>query len=1042
MRVFKRILLTSNKRKLLKYFDYKSVKGFRTDNTEFKSNADAYASMLSYYNTEMDNLERERRKKVKKNKKNTRYSLQDLEPQLLQRFGAMFNTDADKSKPITVRLVSRVLDGVVQTVTFNNYFHFQAWLDKEKQWNDNEINSGTDDTLIGLNANANVTDAFASFSIVIDFASGGSDRSWSENKTARERKISFLNYKVRVFDPATTNIGDNNCGIRCLSKLLNKRLDAKKVRKLINSPARQMLTPQQLSQIYTDYGGKKKLVIIAVDNEDDFDLEMMDYVLLKDSHYTVVIEAVKCDHAEGKTKQHGVLAFDIETRPTNEVVMIGEEPSRILKSAILSVVYKPNRGEKQTFTLVSDSKKNCCRKFLDWLGYEANAERYYNCVAHNGSRFDFYLLMRYFNEVDLLASKTQLRGTSIIGLQYKSHTFKDTCCFLTNSLSNLCKGYLTTPDEKAFSKISTISLGNKVLTNYQLCFYKPELNFDEFLQLEQNEPAFWCEYVKYCEYDCESLFLIWEKFKLQINTIIGKMGEWLKCKVTLNTTNTIGSLSKKLLDTIHNVRPNMKPTPELLNIINRYKQSCGSRWKFGVKKADYDAEIAELKRRKVPLRTIDGGFNGKPAFKKYALFMNDKDKYNFIMNFKRGGISHCNQQGLHKEGIVGYDIKSQYPTALMRMMIPVGISNWVTKYDVKAFGFYNITNIVWECDAKKFKPVANKLDTGVLDWAGSSHKDLFVDGYMIKYLQEHCGLKSFNVKCGLVSAEEMCGSELFDTYVNTLYLEKAKQDILKDSKNIDYNQPYREAIKLLLNSLTGKLVEDPSRYFKLKFNSADKKAQTINGISISKTNTDEDSINPWVVAGVMVYSYSKRILWDYVNCLPNKADDVTHIETDGLYFSLPLRSEFLKNVEKLDSKLVRIGNDLGNVECEVVCSDESFFIGKKDYMIGLAIKNDDGTINYDKSKIRNKGIPKRTINIEGSNIDLLDEQFYIDRYNGKAVTKTFSTINKTLYDTAKIQGISLSSYFMTRTSTPHNFKNFKVYSEQNGKVLVNDWEKR
>ena len=1019
--------------------------------------------VLKDYDEKIETEKRKKEQQRRMKKQGKTYNLLDLNGDLLnkQPFKKLFKVEGNKSKPFSLTLISRVASNVKQPVNFINYYHFKRWLQNESKFNGTEKSSSVGTDIIKAD-----TSVWDNFNIIITFVEGG-ERVWGENKKDITRKITFLNFETKAFDPATTNKGDNNCGIKVLSKLLDTRLNIKKVRKDIDSPAKTLLNADQLHDIYKRNGGEKNMLVIDPQFEGEFNLETTDYILFKDNHYTAIIEATRKDHmVEGNKKQKGRLAFDIETRHTDEIIMVGETESKVLKSAILSMVYKPLRGTKQTKTFVTDSAKNCCVKFLDWLGHEANDGRYYNCVAHNGSRFDFYLIMSYFTEEDLLDSKTQLRGTSIIGLQYKSHTFKDSCCFLTNSLSNLCDGYLITPEEKAFSKLTNIKVGDKTMTNYQLCFYKPELSFDEFLELEKSEPQFWSEYVKYCEYDCESLYLVWEKFKFQIDEIIGKMGMWLKQKVSLNTCNTIGSLSKKLIDTINGLttKQEKEPTFKMERLINKYKQRNGH-WKFGVTKADYEMERDALKKSGDVLYNIVGeNISGKPNFTKYIEFMNDDEKYDFIKNFKRGGISHSNQMGFHQEGVCGFDIKSQYPTALMNMKIPVGQSEWINHYDSSKHGFYHIHNICWSEDAKRFKPVANKKENGVLDWSAEKFNDLYCDSYMIKYLLDNCGLVSFDVIKGLVSNEEMCGEKLFGTYVYTLYKEKALQDALKDAKQ-EYNQPYREAIKLLLNSLTGKLVEDPSRYFKLHFapetyydsielkdgklvgnwgqmklDENNNNTKMINKVSALKEDV-EKGMNYWLNAGVMVYSYSKRILWDYVNCLPNKADDVIHIETDGIYFGVPNREAFINNLKAKNDDMIKIGEELGNVEEEVCTTEESFFIGKKDYMIGEAKLNKDGSINYGKSKIRNKGIPKTTIDDEGSKIDLLDKQFYIDRYNGDAVSKTFKTIGKSLYDSKRTEGMTLTGYDMTRKSTPHNFKHFKHYTEEDGKVKINEWKK-
>ena len=70
---------------------------------------------------------------------------------------------------------------------------------------------------------------------------------------------------------------------------------------------------------------------------------------------------------------------------------------------------------------------------------------------------------------------------------------KDSCAFLTNSLSNLCDSY----------KIKTNKLENfehkgTILDNTNLCFYNPDLTFWEFMDLEINEPDYWDLYTTYC----------------------------------------------------------------------------------------------------------------------------------------------------------------------------------------------------------------------------------------------------------------------------------------------------------------------------------------------------------------------------------------------------------------------------------------------------------------------------------------------------------------------------------------------------------------
>jgi hypothetical protein len=120
----------------------------------------------------------------------------------------------------------------------------------------------------------------------------------------------------------------------------------------------------------------------------------------------------------------------------------------------------------------------------------------------------------------------------------------------------------------------------------------------------------------------------------------------------------------------------------------------------------------------------------------------------------------------------------------------------------------------------------------------TSDETIHIDSQMLEYLIDECGLVSFEVVEGLVSKQCLKGEALFGRYVNPLYREKARQDALKEQSSPEYNVAMREACKLLLNSLTGKLVEDSSRYYKVAFTNGDecerKKGTLLNGLSVVK----------------------------------------------------------------------------------------------------------------------------------------------------------------------------------------------------------------
>mgnify|MGYP003674401483 CR=1 FL=1 len=1000
---------------------------------------------------EQRRLERQRRRADRV------YRWENLNESIVERgvYRTKFRSKRSKNQPLTIRLRSRMTDrDIMREFTFNNYFHFQKWL--KSVADDTVIVSDSENSKRLVAVGNRYKDIFAFFSIDIGFTEGGHKGCWSPNKKKDVvRTMKLVDYVVTAMDKKEVNDGDNNCGFRALECLTRKKIDIQKWRRQFQGGTKCQLKPKQLDVVHRTLS-KKPLIFIDEYYTGDFD-KANDYIIVKDNHYVAVTSWEERDYQAYGNKggrKHGKLAFDIETRQTEEVVMIGDSESKVLKSAILSIVYQAYRCKKMKKTFVTDAEKNCCEKYLDWLSEEASQGRYYNGVAHNGSRFDFFLLMSYFSQSDIEQSECRIRGTSIIGFEYKGHAFRDSCCFLTDSLKNLCDGYLTTPEEKQYAKITDVMIGGKKISNTQLCFYKPKLKFWDFIELEHREPEFWREYVKYCEYDCESLFLVWEKFREQIEKIIVEMGRRKGCgkkliaKVGFNKVNTIGSLAKKLITLMNNDRS--------LNHTDKYKKMLN-------------------------------------------LFIDDDvEKYNFLCQFKRGGISHANQLGWHREGVCGYDIKSQYPAAMVQMMIPVGKSEWVTEYIPNGKGFYKLVNMVWKDGwGGKFKPIARSESGKSLDWKYPVEEN-FCDNYMIEYLVEHCGLLSFEVEIGLISFCEIQGNKLFDNYVKTLYDLKAQEDHYKATGDSRYNAAFRAACKLLANSLSGKLVEEPSKYFSLKFNEDGK--DSLNGVNFNKdvqtvaiweatkerkaiekkykqktnygcgykykTKTAKNEMleeirnanlenngmekvgerkvfNEWVIAGIMVYSFSKRLLWDYVLCLPNGADDVILVETDGLYFGLPHKETFIKNVEALNHPVIRIGEDLGNVENELSEEKEGFVLGKKDYLFGDIKYLEDGYIDWEpnKTKLRCKGMRKHTTTDDGTKIDILDKPFFTRRYNGETISKTWKAIDKTLYGSSKKASLSLAGYNMTRQIKPHNIKSYRVYEKDGSKVKMMPYRK-
>jgi hypothetical protein len=412
-------------------------------------------------------------------------------------------------------------------------------------------------------------------------------------------------------------------------------------------------------------------------------------------------------------------------------------------------------------------------------------------------------------------------------------------------------------------------------------------------------------------------------------------------------------------------------------------------------------------------------------YENYLKFVdNDLEKHNYLMNnFKRGGISHCNQKGKHNEPIIGIDICSQYPSAMSYMEIPSGYSQWVTEYDAKKYGYYHLKNLVFDT-SYDLKPICKAVKNESLNWkTGKNVDDLYITSYDILYLQEHYGLIKFDVIGGLVSDYSVKSTELFGTYVSVLFEEKAQQDIYQSTNDPLYNPSYRNVIKLYLNAVTGKLVMDKSKYASLTKidpnKPKDAKITNINGNDFYiEKKLIEDCMNPWINAGVMVYSYSKRLLFEYIRLLPNNSNDVVHIETDSIYFPLKCKDQLIKAVGDYEGDYpIAFGNALGNIKIEKECTTTSYFLNKKVYYIENSLKKNDASLIM-------KGIPASSIKNDGTRYSITNKEMFEKVYNhkrgDKPITIEYMSLTKTLFGKT-----SMSSHFQTRTvNSTYDYKEY------------------
>lgn len=860
---------------------------------------------------------------------------------------------AEPLKPFELTMVSSMNSEVKLRYGFKNLYHFNSWAEKNEKMIAN-MENGTADNATGSDGEAPETGSdiqmFQHVRCIITTIEGG-----ATNDRKPIRTLKLKHYKITI---AQKREKHNNCGPKCVIALLSLKCTPLQMRRACGLSTDTQVGMTELLEMYSRYASvdESKPLVIHTKDTDFIDTERCNNIYYNERHYSVITEATIIPKDPANNVKRGMLFWDIETRK------IGEDCYSVLKKdkndsgkrlyhiqdAITHLYYRDYKSDEyKSLSFATNENKSSLRQFIDWLTVQSRAGKHYHAYAHNGGNFDLYFLLASFTQEEKTAYEPMLRGSTIIKLEFCGHIFLDTMCFMANSLAKLSEDY-----KVATPKLKEFVVAGKPLTSMQICFYKPYLSIMGFMALEKSEPEFWAAYNEYCRVDCVALSQIWTKFVENTSKLMERFvaaapiyKNELMSRCCLRQSCTIGGHAQKILNTLNGTREE--------------------------KKMQY-------------------------AYSHYSKFINgEQDKHDFIMNnFKRGGISHCNQMGKHVEGVASVDVTSQYPTAMAGMKIPCGYSRWVGEYEEDAHGFYELEDLEFTSELA-FKPVCTVKDNGVLEWkTGKSIPKLHADSYMIKYLQEHFGLTSFKVVRGLVSKYELEGREIFGKYVDVLFAEKATQDELKAEKSPEYNNSYREAIKLYLNAVTGKLVMNKSKYSSLKQISQDdidgESTRNINGVEY-RVEIAKDPMNPWVVAGVMVYSFSKRQLFDYIRCLPGDSASVIHVETDSIYFPKRMLPEFKENLERYEGSYgCKFGSELGSVKVEMDTSLSAYFLNKKFYTIH------DGK----KYKYVAKGIPAKTISADGSDVQILNLNIYERVYEHKpgdaAITVEFSSLTRQL----------------------------------------------
>jgi hypothetical protein len=486
-----------------------------------------------------------------------------------------------------ITLRSKLNPDIKNTFKFKHINHFNHWIKKvvEETYILNSESWG--------NVATPTTPEFYNMfeNVIVDkikFITGGCNK-----HDAGDKKFKSPFYDFKLHNPQSMN---NNCFFKCIEYILNEKINITELRKQYNIPTKIEVGINDAYKLLEHFKLNNVFIIDEFYNEELDDENK--YILILKNHYYCVQSWEEIIRKKISTKR-GLMTFDFETRKTEEyhLIQASDTHSFILKDALCCVYFRPYKSTNMLEkTIITNDEKTSARQFLDFLNQEARHNRSYNVLAHNGGRFDFYFLISVMTDQEIKDAEIQMRGTTVISLNFRGNLFKDSCCFLTDTLENLSNSFKIN-----HGKIVEFDLHNEKISSSQLCFYKPYINFNQFLQLQYEDKDYWKLYEKYCMYDCIALFEIWEKFTICVNSLIEKVSPFLLKKCPLMSSSTIGSHSKKILVEINKF--NDKMTWDRTNL----RLFIGTR---------FEKEEA------------------KKGEKENFVEKHDLEKYNFLCNFK------------------------------------------------------------------------------------------------------------------------------------------------------------------------------------------------------------------------------------------------------------------------------------------------------------------------------------------------------------------------------------------------------------------------
>lgn len=771
-----------------------------------------------------------------------------------------------------------------------------------------------------------------------------------------------LYYEVHLSSPPSTN---NQCGLALLSQLLSIPIPS-----LIK--AYNPSTPLLLSEFMHIYQAicTSPLTISTLE---EFTPKNHTQVILHEKHYYLVES-----YAPIKPSVYqGMITFDYETHLDNGV----HTPSVLC-------TYSPNPDLCKTFI-----GKTASRQFIDFLQALAEQKKYYRLIAHNGASFDFYHVLSALAPEESSKASFLLGGKRIMTMKIYNHVFIDSNLLVHCSLDKFCR------DFKVESPKGKYIVNGREFSSSELWAYKHDLSYSAYMSLLDTEPEYFKALITYCYKDCQSLYLCMDKLYLELERA--------------------RQLLEKECLTLYSPNP-YKPVPSIsLDVTTQITigSLASSLYKQAMQIVNNDEFFEDLFQTKTDKKR----FSLRPTPIEESLEL-------FLREFIRGGESYSCQKAFQDDAVKD-DVTSLYPYAGTLGSIPSGtphfyyspdtisktyqpLTKWrqrshtiskLTYRNQKGYfspGYYAITKLTFPKGTPRHKFIATKSEDGTLNWLTDDiiTERLYLSDSVLNELHYHYTITSVEVEHALIFPRKIPASR-FGFFFTALYKIKMAEDEKALNKDPSYNPTLRAVSKMLMNSMSGKCVENrlnrvnTSFCFEINPNSP----FSVGGKPI-ESNTNK-RLQPLLRIGLAIYDESKnynRRLFRGIE------DEIRQVETDS--FIIPSHLQHVVKANMVKYNLPGYASNppqLGQLTREGVITSKTpqLYLGKKTSLIDL-VKNGETEMCANC-----KGIPAQTTLPNGTKATLITRELYTRLAQGYEAMVTFGTMEKVVENCLIYSGI-------------------------------------